>query len=242
MRKRSGTVALTVAERLPRVKRFERAKIGREPLGFDSEHVPVFDPAPLTGDQRRGDACVLCAKRWPRPVAKIGRIPTGDTVRACSECAPQIALQVHGEAVRQVLRQAVDRVEAVAPQLLPALTAAAPFRERPGRFLEDAAVAVARHIAETEDLGGQLAHRADGTDGADGGAPLPAPILRWEDAQVWLAAWALVDPPAAVIREVLVHLLETPGALARALLAQALARAAEAPEVEALPADAQGGR
>ncbi|GLW62647.1 hypothetical protein Arub01_08910 [Actinomadura rubrobrunea] len=50
----------------------------------------TFDPGALTAAQRDGDACVLCHKKWPRPRIRVGRLPEGQGVFACEECAPAI--------------------------------------------------------------------------------------------------------------------------------------------------------
>lgn len=63
----------------------------------------TFDPAALTGAQRTGIACVLCHKRWPRPMTVVGTVPApsvpagadgtgaaGDPVLACEDCAAAI--------------------------------------------------------------------------------------------------------------------------------------------------------
>nr|WP_243726022.1 hypothetical protein [Actinomadura rubrisoli] len=51
---------------------------------------PTFDPAGLSRPQRRGAACVVCGKRWPRPRVRAGRFPNGGGAYACEECAPAI--------------------------------------------------------------------------------------------------------------------------------------------------------
>ncbi|GAA4075044.1 hypothetical protein GCM10022214_35160 [Actinomadura miaoliensis] len=50
----------------------------------------TFDPGALTAAQRDGDACVVCHKKWPRPRVRVGRLPEGQGVFACDECAPAI--------------------------------------------------------------------------------------------------------------------------------------------------------
>ncbi|QYC39477.1 hypothetical protein Nocox_09285 [Nonomuraea coxensis DSM 45129] len=47
----------------------------------------TFDPEGLSWAQREGDACVVCHKRWPRPRARVGRLPEGSAVLACADCA-----------------------------------------------------------------------------------------------------------------------------------------------------------
>ncbi|GAA1532495.1 hypothetical protein GCM10009678_13510 [Actinomadura kijaniata] len=63
-----------------------------EPCRPDGEHPhdrgPTFDPAGLSGPQRRGTACVVCDKRWPRPDVRIGRLPDGSPAYSCADCAP----------------------------------------------------------------------------------------------------------------------------------------------------------
>lgn len=196
MPKRSGSPVLEAPE-LPDVKWFERGG------AFSLEDAPVFDPAPLNGAQRRGDQCVTCSRKWPRPQVPVGRIPDGTGVRACTDCAPGIVAELHRVMVRRVLRQALDRVEHYAPQVLPALIAAAPSRQGPRPMVAAAAVLVARHIAATEDLAAQLAWQMNGCD-----HELPVPITQWEHAEAWLTTWAVTGPPAAEIREVLAHLLD----------------------------------
>ncbi|GAA2457067.1 hypothetical protein GCM10010191_90830 [Actinomadura vinacea] len=47
-----------------------------------------FDPDALSAAQRQGDACVVCHKKWPRPRVRVGRLPNGQGVFACDDCAP----------------------------------------------------------------------------------------------------------------------------------------------------------
>ncbi|MEU0519712.1 hypothetical protein [Streptosporangium sp. NPDC006007] len=47
----------------------------------------TFDPEGLTPAQREGDACVACHKKWPRPRARVGRLPDDGPLFACPECA-----------------------------------------------------------------------------------------------------------------------------------------------------------
>lgn len=171
------------------------------------EDAPVFDPAPLTGAQRSGDQCVTCWKTWPRPEVPVGRMPDGTTVRACKECAPLIQVDLQRVLVQRVLRRALDLVGDYAPQVLPALLTAAPSPHGPRPMVVGAAVAVARHIQQTEDLAAQLSWQMGGGDHA-----LPERITLWEHAEAWLTAWAVTGPPAAEIREVLRHLLNEPPA------------------------------
>ncbi len=49
---------------------------------------PTLDPRALTTAQRRGEECVACRKRWPRPRVRVGRLPDSSGVFACEECAP----------------------------------------------------------------------------------------------------------------------------------------------------------
>ncbi|WP_131740431.1 hypothetical protein [Actinomadura roseirufa] len=49
---------------------------------------PTIDPGVLDNAQRRGVACVVCRKRWPRPRVRVGRLPDSSGVFACAECAP----------------------------------------------------------------------------------------------------------------------------------------------------------
>ncbi|GGS45440.1 hypothetical protein GCM10010156_00010 [Planobispora rosea] len=51
----------------------------------------TFDPEGLTPAQCDGDACVACHKKWPRPRARIGRLPSGALLFACPECADALA-------------------------------------------------------------------------------------------------------------------------------------------------------
>lgn len=186
MPKRSGSPVLEPG--LPDVKWFERGT-----AALDGQHAAVFDPAPLNGAQRRGDQCVTCSRRWPRPQVPVGRVPDGTEVRACADCGPSIIAELHHEMVQRVLQQALDRVEHYAPAVLPALAAAAPSQDTPPPMVVHAAVLVARHVADTE----LAAHMY----------PLPDPIAGWGTARAWLEAWAATEPPPAVIREVLVHVL-----------------------------------
>jgi hypothetical protein len=48
----------------------------------------TFDPGALSAAQRNGDACVVCHKKWPRPRARVGRLPDDSGVFACADCAP----------------------------------------------------------------------------------------------------------------------------------------------------------
>lgn len=61
----------------------------------------VWDPEPLDDAQRTGDACVVCGKRWPRPITPVGVLGRSDTdslfdvtepttVYSCAECAPAV--------------------------------------------------------------------------------------------------------------------------------------------------------
>lgn len=50
----------------------------------------TFDPGALSAAQRVGDACVVCHKKWPRPRARVGRLPDGSGVFACADCAPAL--------------------------------------------------------------------------------------------------------------------------------------------------------
>lgn len=201
MRKRSGGPAVLEPPDRP-VKWFEPGGS----LPFDSEDVAVFDAAPLNGDQRNGEACVSCNRRWPRPPIPVGRVPAGDTVRACEECAPGIHLMVHGQAVRRVLQLALERADRCAPSILAALIASAPspMRTRPRHAVEAAVIVTARHVQATEILPGK-AHLW-----------LPTTIEQWDHAYAWLDVWATSDPPPAVIREVLTNVLAgLPAALAQ---------------------------
>lgn len=47
----------------------------------------TFDPEGLSWAQREGDACVVCHKKWPRPRARVGRLPDDSAVLACHDCA-----------------------------------------------------------------------------------------------------------------------------------------------------------
>jgi hypothetical protein len=38
-----------------------------------------------------GEACASCAKSWPAPSVCIGRLPGGETIRCCPECAQAVA-------------------------------------------------------------------------------------------------------------------------------------------------------
>ncbi|WP_018655233.1 hypothetical protein [Actinomadura flavalba] len=58
----------------------------------------AFDPGPLNADQRHGDACVVCRKKWPRPRVRVGHVPGGGGVFACDECA--VILPVPREGTR----------------------------------------------------------------------------------------------------------------------------------------------
>ncbi|MFI6450926.1 hypothetical protein ACIBF6_05185 [Streptosporangium amethystogenes] len=53
----------------------------------------TFDPEGLTRTQREGDACVACHKKWPRPRIRIGRLPDGNVLFACPECAEALLPQ-----------------------------------------------------------------------------------------------------------------------------------------------------
>lgn len=66
-------------------------------IGADGEP-PTFDPQVLTGAQRDGDACVGCHMRWPRPRARVGRLPGGYPVLACDECAAGMLRSATGTA------------------------------------------------------------------------------------------------------------------------------------------------
>ena len=50
----------------------------------------TFDPGVLTVAQRYGDACVVCHKKWPRPRVRVGFLPDGSRVLACTDCAPAL--------------------------------------------------------------------------------------------------------------------------------------------------------
>lgn len=151
----------------------------------------VIDPSTLSDDQRLGEACVTCRRRWPRPRVRVATAPDGTALRACLECGPRVVRQIVQDAVQRVLERAAADAERYAPNALCALISSAPqpYGSGPRRVVELAAVLVARHIAETEDLGG--------------GQVLPPVITEWEHAHPWLNAWATTAPPAAVIREVL---------------------------------------
>ncbi|RFS81624.1 hypothetical protein D0T12_30480 [Actinomadura spongiicola] len=49
---------------------------------------PTVDPSGLSPAQRRGAACVVCHKRWPRPRVRVGHLPDSTGVFACDDCAP----------------------------------------------------------------------------------------------------------------------------------------------------------
>lgn len=75
-----------------------------------------WDPAPLTRSQQSGDACVGCAKVWPRPTHRVGVLgpaedqgaqtlfgdsTPGTPLLACDDCAPGIVAQVEAEAAHR---------------------------------------------------------------------------------------------------------------------------------------------
>jgi hypothetical protein len=64
--------------------------------GADVDVSPIFDPEALTEAQCYGDACVGCHKRWPRPRTRVGRIPAGNPVLACEDCAPALVRPASG--------------------------------------------------------------------------------------------------------------------------------------------------
>ncbi|GAA4048827.1 hypothetical protein [Nonomuraea soli] len=49
--------------------------------------LPTIAPDVLTPAQRVGRSCVSCRKQWPLPRVRIGRLPDGSPVMACSDCA-----------------------------------------------------------------------------------------------------------------------------------------------------------
>lgn len=152
----------------------------------------VLDPAPMTGAQRAGDACVVCFKKWPRPQIPVGIIPNGDTVRACAECGPLMLDRLHQHSVTQVLQRAARNAELYAPDVTSALLASAtlPMHMASRQVVETAMVATARHLQAADDV----------ADVAD----LPAQIVTAEHAHAWLLAWTrTTSPPAALLREVL---------------------------------------
>ncbi|MDX6431594.1 MAG: hypothetical protein QOE54_3960 [Streptosporangiaceae bacterium] len=50
----------------------------------------VIDPEGLSRAQLAGTACVVCHKRWPAPSVRVGRLPSGEGVKACWECAATV--------------------------------------------------------------------------------------------------------------------------------------------------------
>lgn len=60
---------------------------------------PTFDPDGLTAAQRDGESCVVCHKKWPRPRARVGRLPDDSLVFACDDCVP--ALRIIPQPVRR---------------------------------------------------------------------------------------------------------------------------------------------
>jgi hypothetical protein len=47
----------------------------------------TYDPGELSAAQRDGEACIVCHKKWPRPRVRVGHLPAGSGVFACSDCA-----------------------------------------------------------------------------------------------------------------------------------------------------------
>jgi hypothetical protein len=52
----------------------------------------IISPEGLAPAQISGEACASCGKGWPLPSVCIGRLPDGETVRCCPECAQSVAL------------------------------------------------------------------------------------------------------------------------------------------------------
>lgn len=59
-------------------------------MSAETGESPTFDPQALTPAQCDGEACVGCHKKWPRPRARVGRLPDGYPVLACEDCAPAL--------------------------------------------------------------------------------------------------------------------------------------------------------
>jgi hypothetical protein len=51
---------------------------------------PRIDPTGLTARQRKGQACVSCHKKWPRPSVLVGYLPTGQPLYVCDDCVAVI--------------------------------------------------------------------------------------------------------------------------------------------------------
>ena len=51
----------------------------------------TFDPSALSAAQQKGDSCVACHKKWPRPRVRVGCLPGGSGVFACADCAPALS-------------------------------------------------------------------------------------------------------------------------------------------------------
>ncbi|MFC6885322.1 MULTISPECIES: hypothetical protein [Actinomadura] len=160
----------------------------------------VFDASGMSGAQRMGEACALCAKRYPAPRVIIGEFAAGERARACEECGPAVLASAATELAVGVLTRAAELYALTQPDVFGAVLAAAPLphgrhREPLGdgcrscSVMTAAAVAVARHLQATEP--------------PVGAASLPPVIEDLDGAHAWLVAWAAEAPPVPVVAEVL---------------------------------------
>lgn len=85
---------------------FRRSQIGEAMNRQGPPAGIVMDPDGLTVEQRRGNACVACQRRWPRPRHPIGALPDATPVYACDDCAPALH-----RALRETAALAADRAE-----------------------------------------------------------------------------------------------------------------------------------
>lgn len=180
---------------------------GDPPMAWRECGTPVWDPAPLSGTQRLGDACLVCNKRWPRPSVAVGIFPDGTSAQACAECAGTLSWPEPSSAELEVmLTNALGLASTTPPglervEVWQLLLWAVPADHgdtwslgcRYCALVQAGLVTLARHIQQTETVLGQDA--------------LPVRIRTGPDATAWLRAWAADAPPLPVIRELLAAVL-----------------------------------